>query len=258
MKFIMKREKTDHSLEVDIHVHTIASGHGLSTLSEIRKIATKRKIRIVGIADHGPSMRGASHLEYFTMGDDVRRASSPCCKFLFGCEANIQSQNGDIDIPPSIIQELDYLLAGIHNLTPYTQNSDFSRHYHTDALINCIKNVKPTAITHPIYPLFPIDVAAVVTAAATSEVVLEINARVLRRANEDIICEYQKLIECAAKCQCYLMLSSDSHFVDDVGDVTPLKKLEVSIKAHKELIINYSVDSFNAFWGKHQIQDIRI
>jgi len=77
---------TQKRLQADIHVHTVASGHAFSTLLELRDYSIVHGIRILGIADHGPSMRGAPHEGYFIMGTDSHRASTDDCCILFGCE----------------------------------------------------------------------------------------------------------------------------------------------------------------------------
>ena len=44
---------------VDLHTHTIASGHAFSTLKENIDEAKKKGLRILGTSDHANSMPGA-------------------------------------------------------------------------------------------------------------------------------------------------------------------------------------------------------
>lgn len=43
------------NLEMDLHIHTIASGHAFSTLNEIVSYSEAKGMKTVGISDHGPS-----------------------------------------------------------------------------------------------------------------------------------------------------------------------------------------------------------
>jgi len=54
------------NLEADLHVHTIASGHGYSTIKENVEAAAEKGMKMVGITDHGLNMPGAPHWYHFT------------------------------------------------------------------------------------------------------------------------------------------------------------------------------------------------
>ena len=43
---------------LDLHTHTVASGHGYSTIQEMAAAAKEKGIRILGITEHGPSIEG--------------------------------------------------------------------------------------------------------------------------------------------------------------------------------------------------------
>ena len=47
---------------LDMHTHTIASGHAYSTVIEMAKEASKRELKYLGITDHGPEMPGGPHI----------------------------------------------------------------------------------------------------------------------------------------------------------------------------------------------------
>ena len=49
-------------LLLDMHNHTIASGHAYSTIQEIAAEANKKGLKYVGITDHGPKMPGGPHI----------------------------------------------------------------------------------------------------------------------------------------------------------------------------------------------------
>ena len=50
---------------MDLHTHTIASGHAYNTLREMAKAAADRGLEILGITEHAPMMPGTCHNYYF-------------------------------------------------------------------------------------------------------------------------------------------------------------------------------------------------
>ena len=50
---------------IDLHCHSIASGHAYSTIEENLAQARNKGRKIVGVADHAPSMQGGPNIFYF-------------------------------------------------------------------------------------------------------------------------------------------------------------------------------------------------
>src|SRR3712207_8672658 len=50
---------------LDLHTHTIASGHAYTTLLENAKYASEIGLKILGTTEHGPKMPHAPHIWYF-------------------------------------------------------------------------------------------------------------------------------------------------------------------------------------------------
>ena len=46
---------------MDLHTHTIASGHAYNTLREMAKAAADRGLEILGITEHAPMMPGTCY-----------------------------------------------------------------------------------------------------------------------------------------------------------------------------------------------------
>ena len=51
---------------LDVHTHTIASGHAFSSLQEMVKSAAEKRLRLLGITEPTPGIPGTCHLIYFT------------------------------------------------------------------------------------------------------------------------------------------------------------------------------------------------
>lgn len=50
---------------LDLHTHTVVSGHAYSTLNENIAAAREHGLTIYGVSDHTPKMPGSTHLFYF-------------------------------------------------------------------------------------------------------------------------------------------------------------------------------------------------
>ena len=52
-------------IELDVHTHTIASGHAFSSLQEMVRAAADKGLKLLGITEHTPGIPGSCHLIYF-------------------------------------------------------------------------------------------------------------------------------------------------------------------------------------------------
>lgn len=209
-------------LKIDLHNHTVLSGHAFSTLNEIIEKALRNDMIIVGISDHGPSMIGAPNESYFTMTNDIMNETNKVM-VLFGCEANIMDINGSIDISADTIQRLNYVIAGLHKLTPYEFTD---KKNNTKALIASMEKNSIFAISHPINESFPIDIIPVIRAAKDLDIAMEINDRVLKSKSTEIIKKYIDFIECCGENDVKMILSSDSHTLSTACNFSSINKIE--------------------------------
>lgn len=85
-------------LLVDLHTHTVASGHAYSTITENAQAASNRGLKLLGMIEHGPSMPGAPDLYHF--GNlSILPEELFGVKILPGVEANIINYEGELDMP---------------------------------------------------------------------------------------------------------------------------------------------------------------
>ena len=52
--------------KIDLHTHTVASGHAYSTLMDNIRAAKAKGMEIVGVSDHAPAMPGSTHEYHFS------------------------------------------------------------------------------------------------------------------------------------------------------------------------------------------------
>ena len=53
---------------LDLHTHTVASGHAYCSLREMARAASDKGLELLGITGHAPMMPGTCHEVYFEGG----------------------------------------------------------------------------------------------------------------------------------------------------------------------------------------------
>ena len=102
-------------IELDVHTHTIASGHAFSTLQEMAQAAAGKGLKVLGITEHSPGIPGTCHSIYFRNLHVVPRRMYGV-ELLLGAEINILDGKGNLDLDEDYMKMLDIRIAGIHSL----------------------------------------------------------------------------------------------------------------------------------------------
>lgn len=227
---------------IDMHNHTIASGHAYSTLQEVAKEASNKGLKYIGITDHGPAMPGASHI--FNINNlRVLPENIYGVEVLKGVEANILNIQGEIDVPESVLLNLDIILAGFHEgpIKPGTMEEN------TEAILNVINNEYVDILVHLGNPRFPIDMETVALAAKKKNKLIELNNSSFttsRVGSEDNCYELAKICK---EHKVPMILNSDSHFAFHVGRFDEILELVNDLNIPKELIVNSTIERFEDY-----------
>jgi putative hydrolase len=218
-------------LNIDLHIHTIASGHAYIHLNELINYAKDNKMSIVGINDHGTKISGKHIIPHFGMA--FRCPKFENLKILWGCEANIIDEEGNIDLMNPYLSKLDYLSIGIHPPWPKVDDQ-------LCAILNCFKKHKPLFMTHPYIKLNIPDVSKLYQLACEHDVILELNLSVLTnpRLKKETLVNIKKMIEIVKKNKKKLIINSDAHFLHEVGDDSILERYYADLGLTPEIIIN--------------------
>lgn len=221
-------------LRVDLHTHSLASGHAFSTIFELSSFADKNRVEMIGITDHGPSMEGAPHIGYFEMLNKVPKELNGV-KIITGCEANIINLEGDIDLPAEVQKQLSLVMIGLHKRTPYLKKA--SRTENTQAIINAIQKNRVHVVVHPYRPEFPVDIEKVFESAKEYGVLLEINLSSLNNYGDlkEFLDQVRLMIKMADSYNEKLIIGSDAHVANEIGDDSILERL--GLKIPTELIL---------------------
>lgn len=229
----------------DMHTHSIASGHGTTrTISEMTKQAAARGLKLLGITDHGPATLAAGTPSYFRS-----LTFSPRKRFgvdlLYGIELNILDTEGHVDLEEELLSRLDYAIASMH-----AQNyRSKSRKENTLAYINAMKNPHIKILGHCDNPHYPVDYEALAVCAKKHQVLFEINEASLAPYGYrgDTTANNREILRCCAKYQVPVVLSSDSHGADHIGDFTYAAEFVHQAMFPQNLIYNNQIPKLKVF-----------
>ncbi|WP_394126552.1 phosphatase [Vibrio hepatarius] len=239
---------------VDSHTHTIASGHAYSTIIENAQASKAKGLKLLCTTDHAPEMPGAPHYWFFNNQRVLPRFLHDV-GILRGCEANTKNIDGELDLPPSSYQHLDWVIASFHEpvFPPSTEAE------HTQALINVIKSGKVDVLGHLGNPNYPFDIKAVMEWAREYNVAIEVNNTSLTgksRKGSDIHCS--KIVEIGKEVGVFFTTGSDAHFCEEIARLDLAKALLEKHGVEEEKIISTSTSRFLNFLllrGKERIEE---
>lgn len=232
---------------IDMHTHTVASGHAYSTLLENVQFAKKHGLKVLGLSDHGPDMLGGPQV-YFFNNLKVIPNEIDGVRVLKGMEANIMDIEGNIDhLEPGALPGLDYLIASLHTvcIQPSTKEDN------TLAILNAMEQEKVKIIGHPDDSRYPLDYEAIVKKAKEKNILLEVNNSSLspnafrQGARENI----KTYLELCKEHGVRIIMGTDSHICFDIGVFKYAEELIEEINFPKELVINYWEDQIIEFFG---------
>jgi len=223
--------------EVDLHCHTIASGHAYSTIKENAEVAAKKGLKMIAITDHGPAL-GEPMSQYYFGNLTVIPRQIEGIYILRGIEANILDVEGTLDLPERYLKKLDIVLAGLHDECFSGKTVEDN----TKAVIAAMKNPYVDVIVHPGNPAFPIDIDKFVEASKEYNVHIEINNSsftVSRRGSEKNCLMIAKK---AAAVGANVCLGSDAHVCFDVGNLEKAHEIIEKAGIPQDNVLNTSID----------------
>ena len=229
---------------MDLHTHTLASGHAYSTILEMAQAARDKGLQLLAMTEHGPAMRGSCQHTYFENIKVIPRERYGV-QTLFGVELNILDPEGHVDIEERLLPAMDICVASLH-IPCYAPRS---MEENTNAYIRAMENPYVNIIGHPDDPRYPIDLKAVVEAAKENHVILEMNNSSLaptsfRKATKEGYLEFLEL------CQSYdqpIIMDSDAHVDIDVGNHCYVSEILEEAHFPEHLIMNTDVEKVKPY-----------
>ena len=233
-----------NTLLLDLHTHTLASGHAYGTVRENAQAAAEKGLVGLGVTEHGPGMPGSCHPLYFMNINYIPRQLYGV-NIYYGVE-NDMMPDGTMSLDDRWMFALDYAIVGIHA----TCYKDLGIEKNTENLIKCMSNPKVFFVSHPDDGNYPLDYSQVVPAAKQYNVALEVNNNtVLSRRKKNCIENIKTYLDMCMKYRTNIIVSSDAHDPVTVGRFAEAAALLEEVSFDEDLIVNTSEQKFRDFIG---------
>lgn len=231
---------------LDVHTHTIVSGHAFSTLAEMVSEAQRKGLSVLGITEHGPAVPGTCHPIYFRNIHVVPRQWGNL-RLLLGAEVNILNTRGELDLNEDYLRRLDLCIAGIHRdcWTPGTPEEN------TQGMINAIRNPWVHIISHPGDGTAELIYESIVEAAREAHTLLEINSSSMRPARHFGAARdnYLEILRLCKRMNVPVILGSDAHIALDIANYEYSLPLLREVDFPEQLVVNDKPDFFFDYLG---------
>ena len=231
---------------LDIHTHTVASGHAYSTLQEMVAAAREKHLDILGITEHAPGIPGTCDPIYFRNLHVVPRRMGDL-RLMLGAELNILDTKGTLDLDEYYYSQMDLRIAGIHLLC--WQGGSIEEN--TEGMLAAIRNPWVQVISHPGDGTADLLFEPIVLASKESRTLLEINNSSLnpRRNKDTAVANNLEILRLCKRYEVPVVLSSDAHISYSVADYGFIWPLLAETEFPDELIMNYYPDRFLQYIG---------
>ena len=243
------------ALLADYHTHTKYSrkNHGKGSIEENVRVAYEKGLAQIAITDHGfnQKMYGVRRKDIAQVKQEIEEAKEMYpIDILLGVEANLISSNGDIDIVPEDMENLDILLCGFHRLVKSTSRreqmkfvfknimcelfhhtSKKQREKNTNAYINAMRKYDIDILTH-LNHACKVDVEKVARVAKETNTLIELNGKRLGMSDKEILKCYEL--------GCKFVVNSDAHSPKRVGDCHLGLQTALRLRIPDSAIVNYN------------------
>ena len=236
----------NYELKLDVHTHTVMSGHAYSTLQEMVAAAQQKNLDILGITEHAPGIPGTCNPIYFRNLHVVPRRFGNL-RLLLGAELNILDTKGTLDLDEYYYKMLDIRIAGIHLLC--WEGGTIEEN--TQGMINAIRNPWTQIISHPGDGTAELLFEPIVLAAKESKTLLEINNSSLNpnRNKETALRNNLEILRLCKRYEVPVVLSSDAHISYAIADYSFIWPLLQETEFPDQLIMNYFPARFLSYIG---------
>lgn len=220
---------------LDVHTHTVASGHAYSTIQEMAQRASEIGLQMLGITEHATNLPGAPQYIYFKNLHVVPRQMYGV-RLLMGVELNILDTRGTLDYGEDVLKDLDLVIAGIHSLCWTGGTKDEN----TQGMIAAIRSPWTHIISHPGDGTADLHFEPIVLAAKENHTLLELNNSSLNPVRHKLTA-HDNFCEILRLCKRYevpIILGSDAHISFSIADYTFAYPLLDETEFPDELIMN--------------------
>ena len=235
------------NLKMDIHTHSVASGHAYSTVDENMRWAAEKGLELVALTDHAPGMKDTTGHAYFA-NLHVLPEKLHGVRLLKGIELNIMDFDGRVDMDERVLSRMDLAIASLH--LPCIAPG--SRRENTAALVKAMENPYVHIIGHPGDPRYDVDYKEVFRQAKATGTLLEVNNASLipggfRDGSQENV---RNILRMSMEEGIPVVVGSDAHFYTGIGDFSHAQALLKEVDFPAELVLNTDPERFLAYLKK--------
>jgi putative hydrolase len=235
--------------KVDLHTHTVLSGHAFSTLKEMTEAAARKGVEVLGVVEHcNPAkISGAVGTHYFTVIERVPKEMNGV-RCLIGVEANILDENGMIDVTESDLKKCGIVIASIHKDTYEAENN---LENNTRAICKALENKYVHVIGHPYANAFPCDIERISEAAVKNKKFLEINASNFtykKKIGPETVSMVRKMVDITKENDWFNVVNSDAHISYDIADYRSILNLKDEFGLEEKNLLNCNMDILEKYF----------
>ncbi|MDO4747747.1 MAG: phosphatase [Eubacteriales bacterium] len=234
----------------DLHTHTNACTHAYSSLSEMVETAAAKGLYAIGITEHGISMQGSPDELYFRNLKVIPKEMMGV-RVLKGMEANIIDFNGRLDASESLLKTLEWVVASFHSITILDKPSIEKC---TNAYLSICDNPYVHVIGHSGSPAYEYDFETVIKRCAQTSTLVEINDTTFTGFRKNAVPNCIKIASLCKKHGARIVVDSDAHFYEKVGDLPHAIAMLKEIDFPPELIVNSSVKNLQDYFIEKNIE----
>ena len=234
-------------IELDMHTHTLASGHAYSTIQEMARAGAEKGLKLLGITEHTSGIPGTCDPIYFRNLHVVPRQMYGI-ELMLGAEINILDAKGNMDADEALMKRLDIRIAGIHLLC-YEHGT---KEENTFGMIQAIRHPYIQIISHPGDGTAELDFEPIVQASKECGTLLEINNSSLKpaRGKQDARVNNLEILRLCKQYEVPVILGSDAHISFDIANYQYVYELLHKTEFPEALIVNRSVEVFRNYLKK--------
>ena len=170
---------TQEDIRGDVHMHTVETD-GRNTIEEMAEAARALGYKYMAITDHSKNLAFANGLDderALAHIQRIRKANEQIggIRIFAGVEVDILA-DGALDLSDSVLAEMDIVIASVHS------HFNQDRSQMTERILKAIANPNTSIIGHPTGRLllrrdaYPVDMDALLKAAARLKVAMELNS----------------------------------------------------------------------------------
>lgn len=208
---IIKRQ----DIKGDLHMHTTASD-GAYELEEMIEACIKKGYEYMVITDHSRSLKvahGLSIERLLEQNEKIKQLNKAYSEIdiYSGTEMDILAE-GEMDYPDEVLQQLDYVIAAIHQSMNQTEEQIMTR------LLNACHHPYVRQIAHPTGRLlgerdgYPVNMEQLIQTAKETNTILEINAHPIRLdLSSEVLRQYDDV---------QLAINTDAHHISHLDLMT--------------------------------------